>query len=114
MNYGIMQGRLLPAFKSQYQAHPLGYWDEEFKLAAVNGLKYIEFIIDSYLYNFNPLMNGEGIRKIKQCSDATGVVVKSICADIFMQWPIKKMETQEIKKYGEILETLISSSIILT
>ena len=59
-----MQGRLLPSFKSNYQAHPLGYWEEEFKLAKENGLKYIEFIIDSYLYNLTS--NGEeGIREIK-------------------------------------------------
>lgn len=107
MDFGIMQGRLLPSFKSNYQAHPLGYWGEEFKLAKENGLKYIEFIIDSYLYNFNPLMNEEGIKKIKSHSKDTGILVKSICADIFMQWPIKKMEAQEIENYGVILETLI-------
>ena len=65
-----MHGRLLPTFKSQYQAHPLVYWEEEFKLAKENGLKYIEFIIDSYLYNFNPLMNEEG-KKIKEYSQIT-------------------------------------------
>ena len=30
---GIMQGRLLPKFKGRYQAHPLGYWHEEFLIA---------------------------------------------------------------------------------
>ena len=48
----------------------MGYWEEEFKLAKENGLKYIEFIIDSYLYNFNPLMNEEG-KKIKEYSQIT-------------------------------------------
>ena len=30
---GIMQGRLLPKHKGKYQAHPLGYWQDEFLLA---------------------------------------------------------------------------------
>ena len=32
---GIMQGRLLPKYKERYQAHPVGYWDEEFSIAAI-------------------------------------------------------------------------------
>ena len=28
-NIGIMQGRLLPKYKKKYQAHPVGYWENE-------------------------------------------------------------------------------------
>ncbi|SVE10917.1 uncharacterized protein METZ01_LOCUS463771, partial [marine metagenome] len=43
MNYkiGIMQGRLLPKFKHQFQAHPFGYWQEEFHLAKKINLECI-------------------------------------------------------------------------
>ena len=30
-----MQGRLLPKYKGKYQAHPKGYWQNEFKIAKV-------------------------------------------------------------------------------
>ena len=29
-----MQGRLLPKYKGRYQAHPVGYWQNEFDIAA--------------------------------------------------------------------------------
>ena len=28
-----MQGRLLPKYKNKYQAHPVGYWENEFPIA---------------------------------------------------------------------------------
>ena len=43
---GVMQGRLLPKYKGNYQAHPLGYWKKEFKIARDIGLDNIEFILD--------------------------------------------------------------------
>ena len=43
---GVMQGRLLPKYKGRYQAHPVGYWKEEFKLAQEINLDCIEFILD--------------------------------------------------------------------
>ena len=33
-NIGIMQGRLLPKYKKKYQAHPVGYWENEFPIAS--------------------------------------------------------------------------------
>ena len=45
-HFGIMQGRLLPKFKNRFQAHPLGYWKNEFTIAKEIGLSYIEFILD--------------------------------------------------------------------
>ena len=99
-----MQGRLLPNFKSQYQAHPIGNWQKEFKLAKENNLKYIEFIVDSYFYGFNPILNEDGIQEIKQLTADTGIRVKSICADIFMVWPLQKISSSEINIYGDLIE----------
>ena len=30
---GIMQGRLLPWYKNNYQSHPVNYWESEFYIA---------------------------------------------------------------------------------
>ena len=57
MDYGIIQGRLLPVFKSNYQAHPVGSWESEFEIARDLSLSNIEFILDAYLYNENPLLS---------------------------------------------------------
>ena len=43
-----MQGRLLPKYKGRYQAHPFGYWQDEFPIASELGLDCIEFIFDYY------------------------------------------------------------------
>ena len=45
-NTGIMQGRLLPKYQGNYQAHPVGNWQQEFKIANQLGLDCIEFIFD--------------------------------------------------------------------
>ena len=95
MDYGIMQGRLLPVFKSNYQAHPVGFWESEFKIARDLGLSNIEFILDAYLYNENPLLSDEGIQQIKKNIQSSKVAVKSICADIFMTWPLNNLKNQK-------------------
>ena len=41
---GVMQGRLLPKYHGRYQAHPVGYWQDEFKIASQLELDCIEFI----------------------------------------------------------------------
>ena len=53
---GVMQGRLLPKYKGRYQAHPLGYWQDEFYIAKDLGLDCIEFILDYENAELNPLM----------------------------------------------------------
>ena len=43
---GVMQGRLLAKYHGRYQAHPVGYWQQEFEVAKKIGLDCIEFILD--------------------------------------------------------------------
>ena len=53
---GVMQGRLMPKYLGRYQAHPIGYWQEEFQKAAELELDCIEFILDYNDADQNPLM----------------------------------------------------------
>ncbi|MDA9171066.1 sugar phosphate isomerase/epimerase [Alphaproteobacteria bacterium] len=87
-NIGVMQGRLLPKYKNRFQAFPVNTWAKEFKIAQKFNIKNIEFIFDYNLYNKNPLYTSFGIKKIKNFVKTTGVSVKSICADYFMESPI--------------------------
>lgn len=107
MKYGIMQGRLLPKFKGLYQSHPIGIWQLEFEKAASLSLDCIEFIFDSNLYSFNPIYNDPN--QIMNTISKTGVKVRSICADFFMDQPIQYANANEIKLYGTILEKLIKN-----
>ena len=60
---GVMQGRLLPKYHGRYQAHPIGYWQEEFPKATALGLDCIEFILDFDGAEENPLLRPDGIRR---------------------------------------------------
>ena len=61
-----MQGRLLPKFQGKFQAHPIETWEKEFSLANKYKLRNIEFIVDAYKAEINPLISFSGINKIKK------------------------------------------------
>ena len=105
-----MQGRLLPKFKNRYQAHPLGYWKDEFTMAKEIGLSYIEFILDHNDYEKNPLMSDLGINEIENIIQKTGIGVRSICADIFMEAPLHSDNNFISNTSKEILLKLIENS----
>ena len=109
-HFGIMQGRLLPKFKNRYQAHPLGYWKDEFTIAKEIGLSYIEFILDHNDYEKNPLITDLGINEIVNIIQKTGIGVRSICADIFMEAPLHSENISISNTSKEILLKLIKNS----
>ncbi len=110
---GVMQGRLLPKYQGRYQAHPVGYWQKEFSIARDLGLDLIEFILDFNDYQDNPLLNDKGIDEIKALMDATGVKVKTVCADYFMEAPFHNSTTAGIALSREILKRLIINASVL-
>jgi sugar phosphate isomerase/epimerase len=107
---GVMQGRLLPKYMGRYQAHPLGYWQEEFAVARAFGLDFIEFILDHNDLELNPLMSEEGVRQIKALSDQTGVGVVSICADCFMEAPLSSPSPDVSARSIEVLRRLTQNA----
>jgi len=111
--FGIMQGRLLPKLNNRYQAHPIGYWQDEFLLAKELGLSLIEFIFDYDDYKLNPLMSLSGIENIQRVISETGVNVRTICADYFMEAPIHSANNSVSKKSLEILKELIKNASLL-
>jgi L-ribulose-5-phosphate 3-epimerase len=79
-----MQGRLSPKYDGRYQSHPRGHWQGEFFIAKALGLSLMEFIVDSWHLNDNPLFSQEGLAEVKAISHDSGVEIKSLCADVFM------------------------------
>ena len=110
---GVMQGRLLPKYHGRYQAHPLGYWSNEFFIAKDIGLDYIEFILDFNDASQNPLLTTSGINEILEVTKKTGVLVKTICADYFMEAPLHSSNQVISNNSLEILKLLIHNAAIL-
>lgn len=111
--FGIMQGRLLPKFKNRFQAHPVGYWKNEFPIASYLGLDSIEFILDYNNAEKNPLLTKKGLDDILKSENSTGVKVRSICADYFMEAPIHSKNMRVVEKSLETLIQLISNASFL-
>ncbi len=109
-SFGVMQGRLLPKYKNNYQAHPKDYWQKEFKIAHEMGFDYIEFILDYENYLENPLLNDTGIKEIINIVKKQKVKVLSVCADFFMISPIYIDEYYAKKTNIKVLKKLIKNS----
>ena len=107
-NIGVMQGGLLQKFKGRYQAHPIGYWQEEFFLAKELGLDCIEFILDFNDSEKNPLLTHEGFKEILELSEETGVRVKTICADYFMEAPLHSNDRNVANTSYGVMKRLLS------
>ncbi len=112
---GTMQGRLLPKYRGRYQAHPVGYWDQEFQIARDLGLDLIEFIVDLEGIELNPLMSVDGQARLAEVKRLTGVNVTSLCADCFMDARLHDPDISNAKvslKYlSKILDCAIQNNI---
>ncbi|MDC0597155.1 TIM barrel protein [Candidatus Pseudothioglobus singularis] len=110
---GIMQGRLLPKYQGRYQAFPIGSWENEFKIAKECGLDLIEFILDFNESEKNPLLHSGGVEKIVNIINDSGVSVKTICADYFMEAPIHSNNNNIAEESYKVLAKLIDTAKIL-
>jgi L-ribulose-5-phosphate 3-epimerase len=107
---GVMQGRLLPKYQGRYQAFPVGNWQDEFKVAKDCDLDLIEFILDFNDAEENPLLKSGGIDEVTSVSKVTGVSVKTICADYFMEAPLHSRDGKVVEKSFIVLERLLETA----
>ena len=105
-----MQGRLVPKYQGRYQAFPVGMWQEEFKIAKECGLDLIEFILDFNDAEENPLLKEGGVEEIKSIINKTGVSVKTICADYFMEAPLHSSDDKVSEESLKILKRLLKTA----
>jgi len=106
---GVMQGRLLPKYKNRYQAHPVGYWENEFEVASRFNLQFIEFIFDYNEYELNPLYSKHGINKIIRIIEKTSVGVRSVCADFLMESPLHSKNPTLVEQSHLVISKLLSN-----
>lgn len=110
---GVMQGRLVPKYQDRYQAFPIGMWQDEFKVASECGLDLIEFILDFNDAEESPLLKSGGVDEIKLTMKETGVSVKTVCADYFMEAPLHSSDNEAVKKSFSVLERLLEVAKML-
>ena len=110
---GAMQGRLVPKYQGRYQAFPIGMWQDEFKVAKECGLDLIEFILDFNDADKNPLLKPGGVDEIVNISRDTGVSVKTICADYFMEAPLHSNDNKVVEESLKVLEKLLEAAKVL-
>jgi len=111
---GVMEGRLLPKYQGRYQAHPVGYWQGEFARAAALDLNCIEFILDFNDAETNPLLRPDGPDEILRVTAETGVKVRTVCADYFMEAPLHHEKTEIASHSQAVLRRLLHSGKALS
>ena len=98
MHIAIMQGRLVPPTDGRIQCFPRERWRDEFALAAAAGLDAIEWIYDLHGADVNPIAADDGLEQVEALSAQSGVLVRSLCADYFMDKPLLRADAGEIEE----------------
>src|SRR5688572_19190958 len=88
LTLGVMQGRLSPQVSTHIQAFPWDTWQREFAAATDAGVRLIEWIVDADGCPENPLLTGRGRSRMRELEHETGTLVRTVCADCFMAWPL--------------------------
>ena len=111
--FAIMQGRLVPPEGGSFQSFPCERWRDEFVLAAQARLNAIEWIFDSSGEDANPLISDTGIAEMLALSQQTGIALRSICADYFMDKPFLRTTEGERRQLIQKMEWLLSRCNLL-
>lgn len=110
MRLALMQGRLTPPRWHPIQEFP-EEWVSEFPVAASLGFDAIEFIFGGTPEQLasHPLLE-PGLGAIRAQVAATGVQVRSICADHFMEAPLHRGEAPQRQASAALLARLIAQA----
>ena len=92
-NLGFMQGRLSSIIDNMIQRFPIDNWESELILASKENWHLMEWTIDYFTFNKNPIL-----QENFESKDFNGIEVNSITADFFMQDPFFLSTDSEKKK----------------
>lgn len=93
-----MQGRLSPILNNQIQSFPFGYWVNEIQALKDLGIKNLEWTIDQYLIDMNPLINSPLF--VKNIFRKNKINISAVTGDFVMQNPYYRCN----KNFIETLE----------
>jgi hexulose-6-phosphate isomerase len=107
---GIMQGRLSPMINNKIQSFPHKYWKREFYLCNKVNIKKLEWTIDNYKFNSNPICTEQGREKIIFLKNKYNIEIDSVTADFFMQSPFFKKNYNKEINYDKLKNFIIDAS----
>lgn len=107
---GIMQGRLSLPAAIRAQSFPFETWKQEFSLARTCGFDLIEWLATADRLEENPLWTDAGLQEIRERIADTGVGVRSLCADCFLERPFFRVSESARRDSIETLTHLIGQS----
>jgi len=84
---GFIQGRLSPITNNRIQQFPWDSWQNEFKIASTIDIKIVEWTIDTFKFNENPLINLNQWEEIKIIAGKNNIWIPSVTCDYFMENP---------------------------
>ena len=103
-SFGVMQGRLSAQTDLGYQAFPWETWETEFTLAAKRGFEHIEWVLDSWQVQENPILSSPGA--INTRVEESGIRVLSVCADYLMDRPLDVTDVESWNILHRLVETM--------
>lgn len=108
-----MQGRLVPPVDGKIQCFPRERWRDEFAFAAEAGLDAIEWIFDVFGLDENPLSTAAGLQEMADLSSNSGIAIRSVCADYFMDRPLLRVDADELAdRIGRLVWLLRQCAIL--
>lgn len=111
---GVMQGRLTDRGGFYPQQFPWKEWEQEFYIAGEYGLGCIEWMFNAEHYEDNPIWTPGGRKKICRVMGNSGVKVRSICANYFMQYALTSAESLDVfERLLDVGEELGAEHIVL-
>jgi hexulose-6-phosphate isomerase len=118
--FGIMQGRLVPPDDGRFQSFPRRRWRDEFPNAVAAGVNYIEWIVDAYGADVNPILSAAGLSEFDALKREYGIATPAICADWFMDYPLLRCTSAErverelfLHRLPQIARTIGADHVVL-
>ena len=102
-----MQGRLVPPEDGRFQSFPRSRWRDEFPRAIAANLHYIEWIVDAYGEDTNPVMTDKGRAELAAMKQQYNIATPAICADWFMDHPLLRCSSTQLEEGELFLHRLI-------
>jgi len=101
---GILQGRLSRQQK-KIQQFPRNNWEKEFQLIKKLKIYNLEWTVDNYGFNTNPINLKHKHKKIRSLCRENKININSVTADFFMEKPFwkKKNKIYYLKKIKKLI-----------
>jgi hexulose-6-phosphate isomerase len=109
---GVMQGRLSPKVNNKIQCFPFNSWKSEFRTCSKLNIKKIEWTIDNYKFEDNPICTFIGRQEIFLLKNKYHIDIDSVTADFFMQEPFYKLKKNKEENYSKLKNFIIDASKI--